>query len=86
VGVHPFLCTAAVQLVKTNKGFEIVLFVGFTCINLNPAYVLNSQLVLNTERGCFLHVILLSQLYWAENFETACELNFPQQEKYSYNI
>lgn len=52
----------------------------------NPAYIVNAHLVLNTERGLFLHVRLLIQLYWAQNFETVCELDFAQQEEYSYNI
>jgi len=33
-----------------------------------------------------LRVMLLIQLYWAENFETVCELDFARQEEYSYNI
>lgn len=52
----------------------------------NPAYILNAHLVLNTEGGRFLRVMLLIQLYWAENFETVCELDFARQEEYSYNI
>jgi hypothetical protein len=42
--------------------------------------------MLKTEETRFLHVMLLIQLYWAENFETVCELDFAQQEEYSYNI
>jgi hypothetical protein len=52
----------------------------------NAACILNVHLVLNTEGDHFLHVMLLIQLYWAENFEIVCELDFAQQEEYSYNI
>jgi len=52
----------------------------------DPAYILKARLVLNAEESRFLHVMFLIQLYWAENFETVCELDFAQQEEYSYNI
>jgi hypothetical protein len=48
--------------------------------------MVNVRRVFNTEQGRFLHAMLLLQLYWADKFETVCEMDFPQKEKYSYNI